>query len=169
MFPDLLVYVDARTRAGPKDFSSKPSKTPLLLSVSLEIPGHEDICAFSAPEHRPLRAACRLADSERAPRLHDGDLPARRDGSTWSRNSESARWSGGLTLAPRPCAEGLDKPLSLVSGYRGSAPTREPLRTPYSPALPKNRRRNSKLPCPLIECPPWKNSIPVFSSIPKLA
>lgn len=33
-----------------------------------EILGHEDICGFSAPALRPLRAACRLADSERPPR-----------------------------------------------------------------------------------------------------
>ena len=97
---DLRKIDSARPPAGltPSGLRFAPSKTPPSLSVFQEILGHEDICGFSAPALRPLRAACgRLSRSaHRAPRLDHGDLPARRDRRPRTRGGESARYGAGV-------------------------------------------------------------------------
>ena len=60
-----------------------------VLRTIQEILGHEDICDFSAPALRPLRAACRLAVSERLPR---SSAPRPRSTCTWRRVRTGSGW-----------------------------------------------------------------------------
>ena len=80
---------DLRTIDSPAGLRFAPSKTPPALGVFQEILGHEDICGFSAPALRPLRAACRLADSERPPR---SSARQRRSTCTWRSVPTGSGW-----------------------------------------------------------------------------